>query len=236
MKFARAGDSAVFVSTGDSISNRLSCLNRKIIDELRNKQIRGIKEFISSYTGFMVCFDPLITSYGEVVSHIQSIRQDTVNSDAEEEAGGIIIPVAYGGEYGPDLQSVADHNGLTQGEVANIHSSSEYIVHMLGFTPGFPYLGGMNTRISTPRKLNPALHVEAGSVGIAEDQTGIYPVESPGGWQIIGRTPVVLFDPERRPEFLMKPGMRIRFKAVDNYEFWFICELITNGEYQIERF
>lgn len=235
MKFARAGDSAVFVSTGDSISSDLSSMNRKIIDDLKKTQFRGIKEFFSSYTGFMVCYDPLVTGYDEVVSLIMGIKESG-KAPAEVKTGGITIPVAYGGEYGPDLLNVAEYHGLTPGEVANIHSSGEYIVHMLGFTPGFPYLGGMNTSISTPRKLKPSLHVEAGSVGIAEEQTGIYPVESPGGWQIIGRTPVVLFDIDRKPEFLLKPGMRIRFKSVDNYEFWFICELITHGEYHIERF
>ncbi|MFO7575686.1 MAG: 5-oxoprolinase subunit PxpB [Bacteroidales bacterium] len=235
MKFAHAGDSAVFVTTGDAISSELSSMNRIIIDDLRKSQIRGVKEFVSSYTGFLVCYDPLVTSYDEVIGQIKKAGQ-TRKEVKEGQAGGIIIPVAYGGEYGPDLNTVAEIHGLTQGEVANIHSESDYIVHMLGFTPGFPYLGGMDARISTPRKLKPSLHVEAGSVGIAEDQTGIYPVESPGGWQIIGRTPVILFDPERNPEFLLKPGMKVRLRAVDNYEFWSVCELITNGEYQIDRF
>ncbi len=235
MRFSPAGDSAVFVATGDKISNELSNMNRSIIDALRKSEFRGLREYISSYTGFMVCYDPMATSYDEVVGLIKSIGK-VRQAEEEYTPGGIILPVAYGGEYGPDLNAVAEINGLTPGEVANIHSEGEYIVHMLGFTPGFPYLGGMDTRISTPRKLKPSLRIEAGSVGIAEDQTGIYPVESPGGWQIIGRTPLILFDPERKPEFLMKPGMRIRFKAVDNYEFWLICEMITHGEYQLSTF
>jgi KipI family sensor histidine kinase inhibitor len=235
MKFARSGDSAVFVTTGDAISSELSSMNRMIIEDIRRSQFRGVKEFVCSYTGFLVCYDPLITNYDEVVCQIKSVRQK-IEGVKEEESSGLIIPVAYGGEYGPDLNTVADKNGLTPGEVAKIHSESDYIVHMLGFTPGFPYLGGMDTRISTPRKHKPSLHIEAGSVGIAEDQTGIYPVESPGGWQIIGRTPLILFDPQRNPEFLLKPGMKVRLRAVDNYEFWSVCELITNGEYQVERF
>lgn len=235
MKFARAGDSAVFVTTGDAISSELSSMNRNIINELRKSRFRGIKEFVSSYTGFLILYDPLITNYEDVVSMVTSFGP-AIEAASEGKNEGIIIPVAYGGEYGPDINTVSEIHGITPGEVAKIHSESNYIVHMLGFTPGFPYLGGMDTRISTPRKLKPSLHVEAGSVGIAEDQTGIYPVESPGGWQIIGRTPVILFDPERKPEFLLKPGMRVRFRAVDNYEFWAVCELITNGEYQTETF
>ncbi|MBE0675780.1 MAG: 5-oxoprolinase subunit PxpB, partial [Bacteroidales bacterium] len=184
---------------------------------------------------FMVYFDPLIADYDFIAATIENLARGD-EAVQEVDPGGIVVPVAYGGEYGPDISHVADLHNITAGDVARIHSAPVYMVHMLGFTPGFPYLGGMDTAISAPRKSEPALHIEAGSVGIAGDQTGIYPVESPGGWQIIGRTPLVLFDPHRQPEFLFSAGMKVRFKPVDNYEFWSACEMISNGEYEYERF
>ena len=125
------------------------------------------------------------------------------------------IPTLYGGENGPDLSFVAEHNGLTVEEVVRIHSSRDYPVYMMGFTPGFPYLGGMDGRIAAPRLNSPRTNVPAGSVGIAGEQTGIYPMESPGGWQIIGRTETTLFDPNHEKPFLLAPGDQVRFVPVN---------------------
>jgi inhibitor of KinA len=235
MKLFRAGDSSLFVNTGETISTELSIYNRWLIGRLTDMRLTGVTEYVSSYTGVMIYFDPLSTRFEEIASIIEGLEtEDAMQYD--EEVPGIVVPVAYGGEYGQDLAEVALLNELSAGEVAAIHSSGDYTVHMLGFTPGFAYLGGMDRRISTPRKVEPAIRVEAGSVGIAGDQTGIYPVESPGGWQIIGRTPLILFDHERESAFLFRAGMKVRFRAVDNYEFWHICEKITLGEYRVEIF
>jgi len=125
------------------------------------------------------------------------------------------IPTLYGGEYGPDIGAVAQHNGISEAEVISIHSGADYLVYMMGFLPGFPYLGGMSERIATPRLQTPRPSIPAGSVAIAERQTGIYPVESPGGWRIIGRTPVRLFDPGREPPVGIEPGDYLRFVPVD---------------------
>jgi inhibitor of KinA len=235
MKIYQAGDSSLFVNTGENISTELSSFNRRLIGKLTDMQLPGVTEYVASYTGIMIYYDPQMIGYGEISSIVGAIGPE--NSQlTDEEASGIVVPVAYGGEYGPDLGYVAELNKLSPGEVAAIHSSADYTVHMLGFTPGFAYLGGMDTRISALRKAEPAIRIEAGSVGIAGDQTGIYPVESPGGWQIIGRTPLILFDHRREPAFLFRAGMKVRFRAVDNYEFWHICEEITSGEYTIEKF
>lgn len=129
------------------------------------------------------------------------------------------IPVCYGGAFGPDLEDVARHNGLTPEEVVRIHSGTEYFAYMLGFLPGFPYLGGMSKRIAAPRKQTPRLKVPAGSVGIAGSQTGIYSLESPGGWQLIGRTPLALFRPDADPPVLVKPGARVRFQPISEREY-----------------
>jgi KipI family sensor histidine kinase inhibitor len=141
----------------------------------------------------------------------------------------IEVPVVYGGEYGPDLKDVALYNGLSEEEVIRIHSSVGYLVYMLGFTPGFCYLGGMNDRIAMPRKETPRLRIPEGAVGIADKQTGIYPVESPGGWQIIGRTPLKLFDPGRVPEFMFDAGDILKFVPVSGEDFNSIRAEILTG-------
>jgi inhibitor of KinA len=129
------------------------------------------------------------------------------------------IPVCYGGDFGPDLKSVADRNGLTPDEVVTIHCKSTYPVYMIGFAPGFPYLGGMSERISAPRLDTPRERIPAGSVGIAGTQTGVYPIETPGGWRLIGRTPLRLFDAVRDPPSLLQAGDRVRFTAIERGEF-----------------
>ena len=130
------------------------------------------------------------------------------------------IPVAYGGEFGPDIGFVAEYNGLTVEEVVEIHSKPLYRVYMLGFVPGFAYLGGMDERITTPRLEKPRLKVPAGSVGIAGKQTGWYAIESPGGWRLIGRTPLKTFNPMESPPSLVLPGDYVRFKPISEEEFW----------------
>jgi KipI family sensor histidine kinase inhibitor len=129
------------------------------------------------------------------------------------------IPTLYGGEMGPDLVFVAEHNGISIDEVIKIHSGAEYRVYMLGFSPGFPYLGGMPKSIETPRLSSPRTVIPAGSVGIAEKQTGIYPNASPGGWRLIGQTPIRLFDPETYPPALLRPGDQVQFVPIDQETF-----------------
>ena len=136
-----------------------------------------------------------------------------------EEGGRVVeLPVLYGGEYGPDIEKVAEHAGMAVDEMIGLHSGTGYLVYMLGFTPGFPYLGGLDDRLATPRVATPRLRIPAGSVGIAESQTGVYPLTSPGGWNIIGRTPLALFDPTREPPSLLAPGDVVRFVPLDGPE------------------
>ena len=131
----------------------------------------------------------------------------------------VSIPVCYGGEFGPDLEYVARHNNLTTDEVIHIHSSGEYLVYMIGFAPGFPFLGGLSPKIATPRRPSPRATIPAGSVGIAGMQTGVYPIETPGGWQLIGRTPQKLFLPNENPPSLLQAGDVVKFCPISFQEY-----------------
>ena len=142
----------------------------------------------------------------------------------------------YGGEEGPDIQFVAAHNGLSVKEVIELHTSGLYLIYMLGFTPGFTYLGGMSDKIATPRLTVPRVSIPAGSVGIADSQTGIYPLQSPGGWQLIGRTPVKMYDPDRTEPILPKAGQYIKFYAIDRAEYDRIAALEAANSYICRRY
>ncbi|RTL37514.1 MAG: 5-oxoprolinase subunit PxpB [Burkholderiales bacterium] len=158
-------------------------------------------------------FDPLHTDPAEVAAAVQSQWA----APAQERALGrlVEIPVRYGGEAGPDLAEVAAHGGLSPDEVVRRHTASEYVVYFIGFQPGFAYLGGLDQALHTPRRAEPRVAVPAGSVGIGGAQTGIYPLATPGGWQLIGRTDLALFNPQAEPPTLLAPGDRVRFVAVD---------------------
>jgi len=175
-----------------------------------------------------------VTNYNRLLEKLRGTEKN-FDSIKLPEPSVINIPVLYGGDYGPDIDEVAKLNNLSPEEVILIHSSVTYPVYMIGFTPGFCYLGGLDDRISAPRKKNPGLNIPAGSVGIAGNQTGIYPIDSPGGWQIIGRTPVNLFDPGRKPEFLISAGDCVKFYPVGRDQFNAILKDVRNGNVTLKK-
>lgn len=178
----------------------------------------GMVEYTPAFASVTVFYDPLRLGYEDAVRQMErGVLERTPLAPGEGRR--VEIPVCYGGEHGPDLEFVAAHNGLSPEDVVRIHSGEEYLVYMIGFAPGFPYLGGMSERIAAPRRSTPRLHVPAGSVGIAGAQTGVYPLETPGGWQIIGRTPERLFRPEATPPSLLQSGDRVMFMPVTPDEF-----------------
>jgi KipI family sensor histidine kinase inhibitor len=185
---------------------------------LEREPIRGIVELIPTYCSLLIQYDPMDLRYGQLRDRLGALvtQLDEVEMPPKQV---VEIPVAYGGEYGPDLGEVARAHNISEEEVIKLHSEPEYPIYMLGFVAGFPYLGGMNKAIATPRKKSPRLKIEAGSVGIAGEQTGIYSVESPGGWQIIGRTPLKLYDVNRNEPVLLKAGQYIKFKPITKEEF-----------------
>lgn len=157
--------------------------------------IPGVVETVPAFASLLIFYDPLVTEYDAVAAAVQKLAQAPDSDTAAEEGRLVEIPVCYGGAFGPDLPFVAEHAGLTETEVIRLHAGRDYPIYMLGFLPGFPYLGGLDERLFTPRLPTPRTAIPAGSVGIGGEQTGVYPIASPGGWQLIGRTPLKLFDP-----------------------------------------
>jgi len=225
-----AGDSAIFIKIGEEISETTNSDIRYLCTQLENTKLKGLIEWVSSYTGITVYYNPLVLKLDklkESVSHLWKNKHDNTKSEKKI----IHIPVCYHSNYAPDINNVAKHNNIEVEEVIKIHSSRDYRIYMLGFTPGFPYLGGMDKTISTPRKEEPRTFISAGSVGIAGEQTGIYSVDSPGGWQIIGKTPLILFNKNNHEPFLLKAGMVVRFFSVSEEEFQEIKEKVVNNSY-----
>lgn len=225
-----AGDRALVVEYGvaiDPATNRsvraLGCL----LDGLAHP---GLVETVPTYRSLMVHYDPRRVSLSELRRSIAEAH-DRLDSVRLPPAKVVDIPTVYGGAYGPDLADVAAYHGLTPDEVVTIHAGSEYLVYMMGFTPGFPYLGSVSPRISTPRLGTPRTLVPAGSVGIAAQQTGIYPTASPGGWRLLGRTPVRLFDLSRTPPVLFEAGDYVRFVPVDADHYGAIQHAVEAGTF-----
>ena len=205
------GDSAAVVRFGDSIDRPTNLLVQTLSHFLSQHPLIGSVEFVPAYATVTVYYDPLRRSFEEVAKELQQVVSN-LEITPDEVPRTIEIPVCYGGEFGPDLEFVAQHNRLTPDEVIEIHSASVYLVYFIGFAPGFPYLGGLSDRITAPRRTSPRLRIPAGSVGIAGTQTGIYPLATPGGWQLIGRTPLALFRPDETPPTLLRAGDEVRFR------------------------
>ena len=217
-KYIPVGDRAILVEFGNSISPEINAKVSNMVRVIDNIGIEGIIGLLPTYRSIQIIYDPMLVEYNELINSIKVMEEGRVNYSSED-ARIIEIPTIYGGKYGPDIEFVAKHNGLTVEEVIKIHSTRDYLVYMLGFTPGFGYLGGMSERIETPRLEVPRVNIAAGSVGIANNQTGIYPIDSPGGWQLIGWTPLRLYDPLDNPPVLLNVGDYIRFVPISEDEY-----------------
>lgn len=211
-----AGDAALLVTLGERIDPVVNRRVHRLAAAIAAGRKPGVGATVPGYVALLVHYDPLLASFGEVRDWIAGLG-DVAAGDAVAPRR-VEIPVRYGGTAGPDLAFVAQHNRLAAEEVVRIHTSREYPVYLMGFSPGFPYLGGMDPAIATPRLTTPRTRVPAGSVGIAGEQTGVYPRESPGGWQLIGQTDAPLFDLARDPPFLLAPGDIVTFRAIEILE------------------
>jgi inhibitor of KinA len=213
------GDSALVIDVGEEIGEETHARVRALVSLLESDTPDAMIEFIPAFTNVTVIYDPLNASYDQFVARIEAMLESASERTESQEVRSIVIPVCYGGEFGPDLDTVASHRNMVPDEVIAVHSAPAYLVYMIGFAPGFPYMGGMSERIAIGRRDSPRQRIPAGSVGIAGRQTGIYSIESPGGWQLIGRTPLRLFRPEDEEPSLLRAGDRVRFKSIDADEY-----------------
>ena len=230
-RFLPAGDRALAVELGDDITPETNAAVRDLFVALEGNPIEGVIDLIPSYRSVLVNYDPMALDLPRLQEELSALLE-SVSTGHHATPRCVLIPVLYGGDAGPDLEHVAGHNDLSVDEVVKIHSRPQYLVYMLGFSPGFPYLGGMDERIETPRLDTPRTIIPAGSVGIAEKQTGVYPTATPGGWQIIGKTPLRFFDPDADPPSLLEPGDLIRFVPIGQEEFDATADEVERGVYE----
>lgn len=220
------GDAAVVLEFGTSIGEATHAAIAAFSARLAARPFSGLREMVPAFTTLTVYYDPWLASesdrhvpYEQVCAQLRALLAETQAPVAASETETVEIPVCYGGEFGPDLGFVAQHAGLSPQEVIALHTAPSYLVHMIGFAPGFPYLGGLDARLATPRRPQPRPLVLAGAVGIAGPQTGIYSLPTPGGWQLIGRTPLALFNPDWATPSRLRAGQQLRFVAISETEF-----------------
>lgn len=229
------GDTSVAVVFGNEISTDINTRIRAFDEALAEEQIDGVYETVPTYCSLTIHYAPEKIRYEALQEKLGTLL--AVSHKAQKLNTIVMeIPVVYGGEYGPDLETVAAHNGMSPEDVIRIHSGAEYLIYMLGFTPGFSYMGGMDESIATPRLKTPRVLIPAGSVGIAGKQTGIYPIDSPGGWQLIGRTPVKLYDAHRDTPILLDAGLHVKFIPIDEAEYKRIETRIEQGRYHCHSY
>ncbi len=227
------GDTGARVELGQEISPAVHARVVAFCRSLERQRLAGVAEWVPGYASVTVFYRPDAIRYEELCARLQEL---TAHTDAPAATAEVVcLPVLYGGEWGADLDFVAQHSGLQAAEVIAAHSRPEYLVYMIGFAPGFPYLGGMDPRIAAPRLASPRRGVPAGAVGIAGSQTGVYPIETPGGWRIIGRTPVRLFDARREPPILLQAGQRLKFEPISAAEYARIEAQAALGNHAVTR-
>lgn len=232
VKIMTAGDSSILIQFGNSIDPDINARIAATVQLMKEQHIEGVVDIIPAFCSLLINYDPRVISYDEMKTRMEKILSVEIAAGARRKKV-YEIPVCYGGEFGPDLPTIAEHAGLSEQEVIDIHSSTDYLIYMLGFLPGFTYLGGLDERIHTPRLANPRIRIPAGSVGIGGSQTGIYPMDSPGGWQLMGMTPVKTYDPDREVPILVEAGDYIRFVPVDRAEYDRIKGEVEQGTYTV---
>lgn len=227
-----AGERAVQVVLGDRVDPLVNARVHALAQVLRQKPLHGVTEVSCAFCTVYIAFDPAVVAYPwlrlRLWRRLHSLR--AVGRTAGRMRV-LHVPVCYGGAHGPDLWAVAAHAGLDAGEVIRRHIAPLYTIYMLGFLPGFAYLGGLDEALHTPRLATPRTQIPAGAVGIGGGQTGIYPVASPGGWQLIGSTPLRPYDPARTPPVLYGAGDGIRFHAVDESTYDMLCAQVAAGQW-----
>lgn len=232
MEILPFGETAIMIEFGKGINPETHRKVQALTGYLDSNSLPGMIEYVSAYSSVTVFYDPIKIrklcidcvaseqqSSFQLVSTLLKEIIFKLSSQTTHTSRIVEIPVCYGGACGPDLANVAEYNQLSMEKVIEIHVNGKYLVYMIGFAPGFPYLGGMSELISTPRRQSPRLSIPPGSVGIAGMQTGVYPIATPGGWQLIGRTPIKLFRPTDNPPSLLQAGDIVRFVPISSQEY-----------------
>lgn len=233
VKFLVAGECGLAIQFGHDISPEINLFVQRLTRLLQEANREGISEVVPTYRSVMVYFDPLAITRQALREYIEGLIAELVPQKLEALPSRLItVPVCYGGVLGPDLEYVSRYTGLSAEAVVKLHTSQPYLVYMLGFTPGFPYLGSLADELVMPRKEKPLPRVPAGSVGIAGNQTGFYPGESQGEWWLIGRTPLKTIDLSRRQSFLVAPGDYVQFQAIALSDYFSLRKAVAQGKYQ----
>ncbi|MGY8609131.1 5-oxoprolinase subunit PxpB [Bacillus altitudinis] len=234
--FHPLGDAAIVIQAGTDISEDIHERVKQLFSCIEQYPFEGYVEAVQAFTNVTVFYEPYkvyqsaqlkqraISPYEWVKDYIENLLEDNWQEGNQVKRRIVDIPVCYGGELGPDLEEVARINDLTPEEVVRIHTSGTYLVYMIGFAPGFPFLGGLSEKIAAPRRQTPRMSIPKGSVGIAGKQTGVYPISTPGGWQLIGQTPLSLFRPNAERPSLLKAGDEVRFVQLSEKEFFSMKE------------
>lgn len=217
-RIVSAGDSAIVVEFDDRVDPSVNARAIAVADAIQAAGLAGVRDVVPTFRAVAIYFDPLHTDGDALMARVEAEAAGS-SQQADAERTPVRIPVCYGGDLGPDLGAVAEFSQLDEATVVALHTGRSYRVFMLGFVPGFAYLGTVDDRIAMPRRATPRVRVPPGSVGIAGVQTGIYPLETPGGWQLVGRTPLKPFDPARAEPFLLKAGDTVEFYAIDKQQF-----------------
>ncbi|MEH7776038.1 5-oxoprolinase subunit PxpB [Bacillus altitudinis] len=234
--FHPLGDAAIVIQAGTDISEDIHERVKQLFSCIEQHPFEGYVEAVQAFTNVTVFYEPYkvyqsaqlkqraISPYEWVKDYIENLLEDNWQEGNQVKRRIVDVPVCYGGELGPDLEEVARINDLTPEEVVRIHTSGTYLVYMIGFAPGFPFLGGLSEKIAAPRRQTPRMSIPKGSVGIAGKQTGVYPISTPGGWQLIGQTPLSLFRPNAERPSLLKAGDEVRFVQLSEKEFFSMKE------------
>lgn len=235
VKIVPVGDRAILINFGESIDIDINAKVTSFAKEVNSRKKTWVIDLIPTFCSVLVNYDPLAVSYAAMADFCRDCLGQ-MKEGAAIRRRIFEIPVIYGGAYGEDLPHVARHAGMTEAQVIAIHTGTDYLIYMLGFLPGFAYLGGLDQRIVTPRLKRPRVKIPAGAVGIGGSQTGIYPTVSPGGWQLIGITPVEVYDPKRTPAILYEAGDLVRFRSVSEGEYNAIRQAVAEGTYEVKIF
>lgn len=227
------GDQALLCEFRNSIDEDTNNQVQRLATQIRESKIKGVEELLPTYRSLLVFYDKNKTSYSKVAKKLQKL-EDVALENKKIEKKIRVVPCCYEGEFGPDLIDMSKVLDLSPKEIIEIHQSSIYKIYMLGFLPGFVYLGGLDKRIHIPRLETPRTKIPARSVGIGGNQTGVYPMESPGGWRLIGRTPLDFYNPQKNPPVLCAAGEYIKFQAVSEKEYVDILIDVKRGRYKEE--